>query len=184
MPSSLDVLGSPAERCHHSTSSLDCPVMISERNKVMENTDFGSSKKCIALSRRPLICGLFNIRSIRSKVCFAVESLAEHNLDLCITESWLLPSDVTIIGAALPSSYSFHHVPRSTDTGGGGGVGLIHSRALSNVRVVPKHMDVSSFEFLEITFSLHLQNIRMAILYHPGHPGTDRAFMEGVRPVS
>ena len=35
---------SPAERCHHSASSLDCPVMISERNRVMENTDFGSSK--------------------------------------------------------------------------------------------------------------------------------------------
>ena len=39
--SSLD---SPAERCHHSASSLDCPVMIFERNRVMENTDFGSSK--------------------------------------------------------------------------------------------------------------------------------------------
>ena len=39
-------------------------------------------------------------------------------------------------------------------------------------------MDDSSFEFLEITFSFHLQNIRMATLYHPGHPGTDRAFME------
>ena len=112
------------------------------------------------------------------KLCFVVESLAEHNLDLlCITETWLLPSDVTVIIAALPSSYSFHHVPRSTDARGGG-MGLICSRALSNVRVVPNHMDVSSFEFLEITFSFHLQNIRMAILYHPGHPGTDRAFME------
>ena len=60
----------------------------------------------------------------------------------------------------------------------GRGVGSIYSRALSNIRVVPNHMDVSSFEFLEITFSLHLQNIRMAISYHPGHPGTDRAFME------
>ena len=39
-------------------------------------------------------------------------------------------------------------------------------------------MDVSSFEFLEITFSFHLQNIRIAIFYHPSHPGTDRAFME------
>ena len=38
-------------------------------------------------------------------------------------------------------------------------------------------MDVSSFEFSEITFSLHLQNIRMAILYHPG---TDGAFTEEV----
>ena len=55
-------------------------------------------------------------------MCFVVESLAEHNLDLlCITETWLLPSDVTIMGAALPSSYSFHHVPRSTDAVGGGG---------------------------------------------------------------
>ena len=35
---------SPAERYHHSASSLDCPVMVSERNRVMENTDFGSSK--------------------------------------------------------------------------------------------------------------------------------------------
>ena len=55
---------------------------------------------------------------------------------------------------------------------------MIHSTALSNARVVPNHMDVSSFEFLEITFSLHLQNIRMAILYRPGHPGTDCAFTE------
>ena len=96
-----------------------------------------------------------------------IESLAECNLDLvCITETWLLPSDVTIIGVALPS-YSFHHVPGSTDARGGEwGLFLIHFRALSNVRVVPKHMDVSSFEFLEITFSLHFQNIRMAILYH------------------
>ena len=57
-------------------------------------------------------------------------------------------------------------------------MGLIYSKALSKVRIVPNHMDVSSFEFLEITFSLHLQNIRMAILYRPGHPGTDRSFME------
>ena len=46
------------------------------------------------------------------------------------------------------------------------------------LRVVPNHTDVSSFEFLEITFSFHLQNIRMALSYRPGHPGTDRAFME------
>ena len=64
--------------------------------------------------------------------------------------------------------------------GGGGvaGVMLFYSRALLNVGVVPNYMDVSSFEFLEITFSFHLQNIRMAILYRPGHPGTDRGFME------
>ena len=36
----------------------------------------------------------------------------------------------------------------------------------------------SLLSFLEITFSFHLQNIRRAILYRPGHPGTDHAFME------
>ena len=46
--SSLD---SPAEGYHHSASDLDCPVMIFERNRVMENTRFCFFKKCIALSR-------------------------------------------------------------------------------------------------------------------------------------
>ena len=36
--------GGPADSCQHSASSLDCPIMISERSKVMENTDFGPSK--------------------------------------------------------------------------------------------------------------------------------------------
>ena len=37
-------LNSPPERCQHSASSMDCPIMISERERVMENTDFGPSK--------------------------------------------------------------------------------------------------------------------------------------------
>ena len=36
--------GKTPDRCHHSASSLDCPIMISERNRVIENTDFGPSK--------------------------------------------------------------------------------------------------------------------------------------------
>ena len=50
--------------------------------------------------------------------------------------------------------------------------------------VVPNHMDVSSFEFLEVTFIFHLQNIRMAILYRPGHPGADCVFMKEFGSVS
>ena len=118
-------------------------------------------------------------------MCFVVESLAEHNLDLlCITETWCC------LLTSLSSMLLFHFLIPSImspdqrmldwvgEWGGGGGGCLICSRALSNIRVVPNHMDVSSFEFLEITFNFHLQNIRMAILYRPGHPGTDRAFME------
>ena len=109
---------------------------------------------------------------------FVVESLTEHDLDLlCITETWLLPSDVAVISAALPPSYSFYHVPRSTNARGGG-VGLICSKALINVKFIPNHPDISSFEFLEITFRLGVHNVRMAIVYRPGHPGTDRVFMD------
>ena len=39
--SSLD---KPPERCQHSASSLDCPIMVAERNRVLENTDYGPSK--------------------------------------------------------------------------------------------------------------------------------------------
>ena len=118
-----------------------------------------------------------NTRSIRNKVLYVVESLAEHNLDLlCITETWLFPSDVSIISAALPPSYSLHHVPRSTDARGGG-VGLIYSRAVKNVKVITNPVDISSFEIMEFTFGVSSHSVRMAIVYRPGHPGTDRAFI-------
>lgn len=109
---------------------------------------------------------------------FVAESLAEHDLDLlCITETWLMPSDVAVMSAALPPSYDFHHLSRSTNARGGG-VGLICSKTLTNVKVVPNHTDISSFELLEITFKLNVHNVRMAIIYRPGHPGTDRDFMD------
>ena len=110
-------------------------------------------------------------------MCFVFESLAEHNLDLlCITETWLLPSDITLIGAALPS-YSFHHIPRSTDAGGGGG-GLFTLKLYRTLELFLTIWISPLLSFWRSLFSLHLQNIRMAVLYRPGHPGTDRAFME------
>ena len=57
-------------------------------------------------------------------------------------------------------------------------MGLIFSRALANVQVVPDSLNASSFEFLEISFSQHSQAVRMAVVYRPGHPGTDRVFMD------
>ena len=139
-------LGNPVKKCQHFSFSLDWPVMICERNRVMENMDFGSSKNAYPSLEDLLYVDSSNIRPIRNKLCFVVESLAERNLDLlCITETWSLTSDDTVISATLPS-YSFHLVPRSMSTRGGC-VGLICSRALSNVRVVPNQMDISYFEF-------------------------------------
>ena len=39
-------------------------------------------------------------------------------------------------------------------------------------------MEVSSFEIMEVTFNLYLWTFRLTIVHRPGHPGTDRAFME------
>jgi len=37
---------------------------------------------------------------------------------------------------------------------------------------------MSSFEFMEVAFSINRQTVRVAVIYCPGHPGTDRSFME------
>ena len=121
--------------------------------------------------------GLINIRSIRNKLCFVSETLQEHDLDiLCITETWLLSCDIATVGASLPGSYSFLHGPRLTATKGVG-VGLIYRRALSSMKMVGNQIEVSSFEIIEVSFSLCLQTFKLAIVYRPGHPDTDRTFM-------
>ena len=77
---------------------------------------------------------------------------------------------IDIIRAALPKSHSIAHVPRTTTTGAlGGGVALIYSLAA---------FQASSFELMGASFSCHRQTINIYVVYRPGHPGTDRAFME------
>lgn len=62
--------------------------------------------------------GLFNARSMRNKLTYIAETLREYNLDvLCITETWLLHSDIDVVRAALPNSYSLFHVPRTLRRG-------------------------------------------------------------------
>ena len=124
--------------------------------------------------------GLFNTRSVRTKLHHISEILNEFDLDiLCLTETWLFPSDIDIVGAALPESHSMAHVPRTTTTGApGGGVALIYSLAISNIKHGMAAFQASSFELMGASFSCHRQTINIYIVYRPGHPGTDRAFME------
>lgn len=124
--------------------------------------------------------GLLNIRSMRNKMISVVEILNEFGFDiLCLTETWLLESDFCIVKAALPKTHSVLHIPRSSPTHVvGGGVAVVYSLSLSNIRCVPLDQPVSSFECMEVTINTHCQIIRLAIIYRPGHPGTDRLFME------
>ena len=49
--------------------------------------------------------------------------------------------------------------------------------ALSSMKMVGNETEVSSFEIMEVSFSLCLQTFKLALVYRPGHPGTDRTFM-------
>ena len=118
-----------------------------------------------------------NIRSMRYKTPYLLETLQEHHLDLlCITETWLLPSDVPVIEAALPDSYSFLHVPRSGAMGGG--VGLIYSKSFSQVKRLGSSQNVTAFELMEISLGHHCQRFAVVVIYRPGHSGADRAFLD------
>ena len=105
--------------------------------------------------------GLFNTRSVCNKLHHVAETLNEFDLDiLCLTETWLFPSDIDIVRAALPKSHSIAHVPRTTTTGapGGGGV-LIYSLAISNIKHGMPAFQASSFELMGAFFSCHRQTI-------------------------
>ena len=119
---------------------------------------------------------LFNIRSIRNKLGYISETLTEFGIDiLCLTETWLLESDTGVVTAALPDCYSMLHVPRSGRGSRGGGVALIYHKSFSAVQIVPQHWD--SFEIMEIKMTVNSQTVRLAVVYRPGHPGTDIDFL-------
>lgn len=125
--------------------------------------------------------GLLNVRSLRNKVDHIGELLSEFNLDmLCLTETWLHETDTDIIEAALPKTHTLLHVPRSRGAlwSRGGGIGLIYSRALTGTRILPLDFDVSSFEVMEVVTRRARSVLRVAIVYRPGHSGTDVTFIE------
>ena len=62
--------------------------------------------------------------------------------------------------------------------GEGGGVAGIYSQALFNTRLLPVDLNVSTFEYMEVVKHKNCSVVRLALFYHPGHPGMDRIFME------
>ena len=113
---------------------------------------------------------------MRNKVTYVAETLSEFNLDiLCLVETWLLPTDLGVIGAALPGSYSIFHVPRLT--GAGGGVAIIHSTSLT-MRQEEIVLQFTSFEIMRTKFTSHSETVHLIVVYRPGHPGTDRTFLD------
>ena len=122
--------------------------------------------------------GLLNIRSMRNKVACVCEILGELYLDLlCLTETWLVESDLNTIQAALPTTHSIISVPRPGNKPGGG-VAIIYSKALVDLMQTIHNPAHDSYELLEVEFNVHKQKIRVAVVYRPGHRGKDRIFLE------
>ena len=48
------------------------------------------------------------------------------------------------------------------------------------MKMIGNEIEVSSFEIMELSFSLCLKTFKLAIVYCPGHPGTDRTFMNEI----
>lgn len=119
--------------------------------------------------------GLLNSRSVRNKMVTINERLVQFDLDiLCLTETWMLDSDISVVSSALPGSYSIISVPRPGACQGGG-VAVIYSRAITNIsRTISCDLVVTSFEFVEVLINLHRQVIRIAVVYRPG---SDRLFI-------
>ena len=102
---------------------------------------------------------VYSSRSVRNKLHHIAETLNEFDLDiLYLTETWLFPSDIDIGRAALPKSHSIAHVPRTTTTGApGGGVALIYSLAISNIKHGMAAFQAYSVELMGASFYCHRQ---------------------------
>ena len=123
--------------------------------------------------------GMLNIHSIRHKFSIITEILDEHQLDLFfITETWLHSSETSIVKSALPKNYNLYHIPRSSNPQErGGGVAVIFKTSFSNFKLLPTFHSTESFEALAFSICYGKVNFNIAVIYRPGHVGTDLFFL-------
>ena len=158
--------------CHQLILSCD-DFSSKENNRKYKLCFFKKHARVLA---NTLKVALLNIRSVHNKVTYVVETLSELDLDiLCLTETWLLPTDLGVVQAALQRSYSVFHVPRLSGTGGG--VAIVHSTALT-IRQEEITLQFTACEIIRAKFTSHSETVHLIVVYRPGHPGTDRTFLE------
>ena len=108
---------------------------------------------------------VWNARSIkaRGKAIALCDFVKEEKINLfAITETWLTISDrdaraLAFINEALPN-FDFHHVPRTSSSGGGVGF-LVHKGF--DVNIHPR-VAVRSFEYIDISV-IHLQTLHQIL---------------------
>ena len=125
----------------------------------------------------PFQLSLLNVRSIREKGLIVKDFTVEHDLDaLIITETWLRPGNVDAIalGTLCPSGYRFLHVPRITETFGGG-IGFLFKESLAvNTNVCETF---KSFELMDISLK-GAKAVRILCVYRPPDESAYALFYE------
>ena len=146
---------------------------------IVDGTNKTRPSRLIFNDNSHLKFGLFNARSVRNKTPSIVELVLEHSLDLLgITETWLKVDDYVILGDLSPPGFTFHHIPRSTNTEGyGGGVGFLIRSELKHELVKFEHF--SSFEAIEAVVKASNEVVRIISIYRPPQSTVNRMTWQG-----
>lgn len=89
-------------------------------------------------------------------------------------------ADLSVIKESLPLTHDIAHAPRLDIDGNpclGGGVAIIFLKTFHNVKLSVLPETVTAFEGMTLQFRVNGVLINFAIIYRPGHPGTDRIFL-------
>ena len=118
-------------------------------------------------SNRRIKCALLNSQSVCNKTTELRELTVEQGIDVfAITETWLSSTDILKINELVPNTHKFFHTPRNF--GQGGGVGIVLSKAFTNVRVRMIGTFVS-FEYLALEFRAKNVQFLFIVVYRPPH---------------
>ena len=97
------------------------------------------------------ILALINARSVKNKTLAITEEIIQHDWDIfAITETWLKQTgDEEIVTEHLPPGYTFHHVARPCDRGGG--VAIVY-RNTYYTKILPK-LHFTTIQLIRLQFT-------------------------------
>ena len=113
----------------------------------------------------PFTVGLINTRSIKNKIISLTESLESKHIQVCcITETWVIDSDVVTFSEFSDKGLKFFNQPRSGRRGGG--VGLLCKKSFDVLRV--NGPSFSTFEYLMVSLTVNNRKRLLCTVYRTG----------------
>ena len=121
-----------------------------------------------ASSWKSTTCGLLNCQSVRNKPDQILDIISNQKLDMFVmTETWLKSGDIDNIAIQniTPPNFTFHHVPRESESGHrGGGVAVLCHNSLK-FQKLDQIIVASSFEHIAGIIPFNGTCIRIIVIY-------------------